>query len=116
MSASKRRGTAWESAVVAYLNDHGFPYAERRALSGVNDKGDVTGVPSVMLECKNEKQITLSTYMDEVKAQTANAGAQIGVAVVKRRNRGVGDAYCVMTLEQLATLLSDEIDDERKTA
>jgi len=105
---SKRKGTAWESQVVAYLQDHGQPYAERRALCGTSDKGDVSGIPGVMLECKAEKTVTLGAYADEVKVETANAGASIGVAVVKRRNRGPGDAYVVMTLEQFAAMISDD--------
>ena len=105
MSASRRKGTAWESQVVEYLRGHGFPYAERRALSGALDRGDITGVPGVMVECKAEKSITLATYMDEVRVQTANAGAQLGVAVVKRRNRPTGDAYAVMPLSVLTELL-----------
>jgi Holliday junction resolvase len=109
-SASKRKGTAWESQVVTYLREHGQPYAERRALSGASDKGDVAGVPGVMIECKAEKTITLGAYADEVKIQTTNARAQIGVAVVKRRNRGPADAYVVMTLEQFATMLADAND------
>lgn len=107
MSASRRKGTAWESAVVEYLSQHGFPYAERRALSGSLDRGDITGIPGVMIECKAEKSITLAEYADEVKVQTVNAGAQIGVAVVKRRNRSPGDAYVVMTLTTFADLLVD---------
>jgi Holliday junction resolvase len=107
MSASKRKGTAWETQVVDYLREHGQPYAERRALSGSSDKGDIAGVPGVMIECKNEAKVTLGAYADEVKAQTAHAGASIGVAVVKRRSRGPGDAYVVMTLEQFAAILAD---------
>ena len=105
---SKRKGTAWESQVVDYLREHGQPYAERRALTGSADKGDVSGIPGVMVECKAEKAIDLAGYMDEVKFQTANAGAQLGVAVVKRRNRGPGHAYVVMTLERFAGILADE--------
>lgn len=108
MSASRRKGTAWESQVVDYLREHGQPHAERRALCGTSDKGDVAGVPGVMLECKNEAKVTLGAYADEVKLQTANAGAQIGAAVVKRRNRGPGDAYVVMTLEQFASMIGDD--------
>jgi hypothetical protein len=93
--------------VVEYLREHGFPYAERRALSGALDKGDLVGIPGVMIECKAEKSITLADYMDEVKVQTANAGAQLGVAVVKRRNRPVGDAYVVLPLSAFADLLAD---------
>jgi predicted lipoprotein len=106
---SKRKGTTWESAVVAYLQDHGQPYAERRALTGNADKGDITGIPGVMIECKAEKTVTLGAYADEVKVETANAHASIGVAVVKRRNRGPDAAYVVMTLEQFVGMISDEV-------
>jgi Holliday junction resolvase len=106
---SKRKGTTWETAVVDYLREHGQPHAERRALCGNTDKGDLVGIPGVMIEAKNEKTVTLAAYADEVKAQTANAHASIGVAVVKRRNRGAGDAYVVMTLEQFAAMITDEV-------
>jgi Holliday junction resolvase len=106
---SKRKGTAWESQVVDYLRSHGQPHAERRALTGSADKGDVSGIPGVMIECKAEKTVTLAAYADEVKVETANAGASVGVAIVKRRNRGPGDAYVVMNLDQFAAMLADEV-------
>ena len=93
--------------MVEFLNVHGFPYAERRALCGSQDRGDITGVPGIMFECKSHRDIDLGTYMNEVKVQKANAGAQLGVAVVKRRNRSVGDAYVVLTLADLMELLAD---------
>ena len=105
---SKAKGTAWESAVVEYLRTHGFPWAERRALSGSADKGDVSGIPGVVIEAKACREITLASFMDEVAIETGNAGASVGVAVVKRRNRSVADGYAVMTLETLARLLADE--------
>lgn len=107
MNKSKAKGTAWESAVVEYLRAHGQPYAERRALAGTADKGDIAGVPGVMVECKAEREITLAAYAEEVRVQTANAGASIGVAVVKRRNRGPADSYVVMSLAQFAAMIGD---------
>lgn len=103
---SKRKGTEWESTVVTYLRDHGFPFAERRALSGNLDKGDITGVPGVMLECKDVASITLSTFMQEVQVQKANAGAQVGAAIIKRRRKGVAEAYVVMPLHQFVELIT----------
>jgi hypothetical protein len=50
MNKSKIKGTAYETAVVRHLNDNGFPYAERRALAGNLDKGDIAGIPSVVME------------------------------------------------------------------
>lgn len=107
MSASRRKGTSFETDTVRYLNAHGFPYAERRALYGANDCGDVTGIPGVMIECKSVREITLAEFMDQVDAEKDNAHADIGVAVIKRRMRPAQDAYVVMTLEQFVELLNE---------
>jgi len=108
-NASKKKGTAWETALVEYLKLSGFPYAERRALCGTSDRGDVAGIPGVVLEAKAEKTITLSTYMDEVATEKQNANAQVGAAVIKRRNRGPGSAYVVMPLSQFVEMIADEV-------
>lgn len=104
MSASKRKGTSYESAVVEFLG-RWFPHVERRALGGINDKGDVAGIPNVVLECKNEARIDLAGYMDEAKAEAANAGAPLYAAVVKRRGKNVSQSYVVMPLDVFAPLL-----------
>jgi hypothetical protein len=44
MSKAKAKGTSAETAVVKFLIDNGFPYAERRALNGALDLGDITGL------------------------------------------------------------------------
>lgn len=108
MSASRAKGTAFETAVVRYLNEHGYPYAERRALAGTNDKGDIAGVPGVMFECKAVRTITLAEFMGQVDVQKANAQAQIGVAVIKRRQKPIGKAYVVMDLEQFVELIGED--------
>ena len=45
MSKAKQKGTLAESALVKFLQSAGFPNAERRALAGINDLGDITGTP-----------------------------------------------------------------------
>jgi Holliday junction resolvase len=100
VSKSRAKGTRFESEVVEYLKAHGFPHAERRAMHGTMDKGDIAGVAGVVIECKAEQSITLSEYMDEVADEVLNAGARCGVAVVKRRRRGVSEAYVIQPLEQ----------------
>ena len=96
MSKSKQRGTAWESAIVGYLREHGYPWAERRALAGALDKGDIH-LPGVMIEAKNCQTITLAAWADEVAAQTANCPpGTVGVAWIKRRGKGVDKSYVVM--------------------
>jgi hypothetical protein len=105
VNRSKTKGTAWESAVVQYFNDHGFPHAERRAPQGALDKGDIAGIPGVVIECKAVKEITLAAFMDEAERETANAGARLGVAVIKRRQKPTADGYVVMTLAAFVDLV-----------
>src|SRR5580698_1111493 len=102
---SKRKGSAWESAVVEYLKVSGFPYAERRVQRGSVDAGDIAGVPGFMGECKAEKTITLSAYMDEVRVQKQNAHAAVGAAIIKRRSHSVERAYVVLELKDFLDLL-----------
>jgi Holliday junction resolvase len=108
MSKQKQKGTRAENQVVEFLKRNGFPYAERRALAGVNDKGDVTGIGPVVIEVKDHQKITLSEFMSELKEEVNNAGAQTGVAVVKRRGTlQVGDWYAVMPVSWWVDLLKE---------
>ena len=52
MSRSKDIGTRAEAAVVRYLCANGWANAERRALRGSADWGDVTGTPGLVWEVK----------------------------------------------------------------
>lgn len=89
-------GTAAERAVVKAIRTRGFPHAERRALRGPNDAGDITGTPGVCWSVKggdaaraaSDGQVTL--WMRDLYDQTVNAGADVGVLVIQRA--GVGEA------------------------
>ena len=105
---SKTKGTAWESRLVSYLQSHGFPYAERRALAGSNDRGDVTGIPGVVIEAKNTKVIALAEWMDETVVETLNARASLGFCIFPRRNHTTGRAYVLMELDQFIEMLRDD--------
>lgn len=105
VNRSKQKGTAWESRVVAFMRDHGFPYAERRALSGALDKGDVN-VPGVVIECKNQKTFDLAGWVDEMVKEKANAGVPLGVVVFPRRSHPTGRAFVLMELEQFCEMTS----------
>lgn len=108
MSASRRKGTSAESAVVAYLQANGWTYAERRALMGSKDKGDVTGVPGLCVEVKSAARICIPEWMRETEAERVNAGADYGFLVVKPRGVGdtrVGKWAALLPLEALVELL-----------
>lgn len=96
MNRSKARGTAWESAIVKYLRAHGHPFAERRALAGNQDKGDIA-LPGIVIEAKNCAKFDLAGWLDEATLEAANAGVPVGVVWFKKRgSTNPGDAYVLM--------------------
>ena len=105
MSKSKQLGTLWETAIVNYLLPK-WPTVERRALTGALDKGDIAGLPGVVIEAKNHGTLKLSAWVAEAQTEAVNAGAWLGVVWVKRRGKAsAADAYVVMSGEQFAALL-----------
>lgn len=91
-------GTVAETAVVRYLAANGFPYAERRALRGALDCGDVTGCGPIVVEVKggtaaktaSDTQVAL--WLLETQVERYNANADIGVLVLQRAGVGVSNA------------------------
>lgn len=83
MSRSKAKGTAAERGLVDALRRLGFVQAERRALSGANDKGDVTGTPGLCWESKDAVAWKLAQWMRETETERVNAEADYGILVVK---------------------------------
>jgi hypothetical protein len=92
----KDKGTDAERAVVRYLQAYGWPNAERRALRGTQDAGDITGTPGICWEVKSRKRpvsdLDVTTWLVETETETAAAGAEIGVLVVRRHGVGEGHA------------------------
>lgn len=94
MTAAKQKGTAAEREVVNYLRQW-WPAAERRALSGNKDKGDVAGIPGVVIEVKAAVRQTLAAWQRETLAERRNADAELCMLVVKRPYKAAPqwDAY-----------------------
>ena len=109
-------GTAAETAVVRYLVANGWPSAERRALKGNLDQGDVTGCPGLVIEVKggnaaktaSDGQIT--AWLAETETERLNAKADIGVLVLQRAGCGpanVGRWWAVIHLHHLNAFAHD---------
>ncbi len=79
---SKTKGTAWESKVVEYLSQW-WPHVERRALNGVNDKGDIAGIPLICIECKAHASWAPTAWLKELDVETINAAADFGAVFAK---------------------------------
>ena len=103
---SKRKGTEAERKVVEYLQAQGFTGAERRALAGANDKGDIAGIPDWVIEVKNHATLDLAGWLNELMRERDNAGAYYGAVVAKRRGHGdPAEWYAVMPFSTLVTLI-----------
>lgn len=89
MSKSKARGTETERMIVRYLAENGFPRAERRALAGASDKGDVTGIDGVCIEVKGDRSNKVSAWKAETVAEAANAGVGMYLLVVRIERKPV---------------------------
>lgn len=110
VTRSKAIGTATERAVVMFLRRHGFPHAERRALAGVHDLGDIVGTPGIAWEVKGGKTAATAAdglvgqWLTETERERRAARADIGVLVLKRTGIGADNAGRWWAVLQLADL------------
>lgn len=97
MSKSKAKGTRGENAVVEALQRAGFVHAERRALAGVLDKGDVLGVPGWVFEVKAHDSYAgkLSEWLSELDREKENARAEFGVVWHRRKGKASAEDWYV---------------------
>lgn len=103
---SKQKGTRAETAVVKYLQSLGIE-AERRALSGSEDKGDIkVQLPyhELTLEIKAGKQTSnpsrtqVEEWLHQMRAEGAHADCLCALVIV-RYNRKLTSAEVYMPLE-----------------
>lgn len=110
MSRSKDKGTLAESAVVTYLQENGWPYAERRALAGAADKGDVSGTPGLVWEVKYAGVgLRMAEWIQETVTERDNAQAAHGILVIKPfgfGTRRTGDWFAAMVGADYDALLT----------
>lgn len=109
MSRSKAKGTAAETAVVRFLREAGFVQAERRTLNGILDRGDIAGLPGVVIEVKNCARQELPAWIGEAERERNNDRATLGVVWHKRRGTtDPGRWFVTMSGDQFAALLREQ--------
>ncbi len=111
------KGTWAESALVNYLRENGFPWAERIPRKGSKDEGDVSPLPGklIVMEVKNQpsKYSNLRTphaWLDETEVERQHADADFGLLVVKPSGVGrqnVGEWHCWLWTDDVALLMGD---------
>lgn len=98
MNRAKAIGTAAETAVVRAARARGFPWADRYALHGRNDTGDVFLCPGVIVEvkggdwAKKASDTLIDAWLTETERERINAGAAVGFLVVQRAAVGPANA------------------------
>lgn len=107
MSAAKDRGTRAESSFVDYLRDH-YPYVERRALNGAKDRGDVAGIPGVVVEVKAAKTMHLPAWLRELDDEMEHDHADIGFLAIKPVGKTQGCDYYIVTRPDVIVRLLKE--------
>lgn len=104
-------GTAAETAVVRALRQLGFPHAERRALAGAFDLGDIVGTPGIVWEVKGGNAAKTASdgqvfqWVEETERERRNAGADIGILVMQRSGIGAGNAHRWLAVTRLHHLV-----------
>ena len=108
-SYNKAKGSKFETDIMKYLRKLGH-FAERLAKAGASDEGDIVTIiagQTYILECKNRKKIDLPAFWDEAQVETKNYAKARGLSVeppafviVKRRNKGIEDAWVIQSLEK----------------
>ena len=108
MSKSKQKGTSAETAVVRWLHEQGRKAVERRALHGTADRGDIAGIPSVVIEVKNHARMELSQWLSELEVEMRNDKADTGVVIHKKKGTtDVGQWYATMPVDVWHDLLKE---------
>ena len=113
--SAKKAGTAFETLVATYLNEHVDDRIERRRLGGSQDRGDIAGLRHmggrIVVECKNTAKPALGVWATETEIQRGNDDAVAGIIAHKRHGNGqAADQWVTMTLGDFVALLTGSRD------
>jgi hypothetical protein len=86
---SKNKGSRFEREIADYLRSLDIQ-VDRTRVGWADDRGDIHGIPGVVIECKNHKTMDLAQWIRELDNEMHNADAGMGCVVHKRR--GTTDA------------------------
>lgn len=95
----KMLGTSGETACVKALRANGFEGAERRALAGSADLGDILVGPGVIAEIKTGKHAKTASHgqimewIQETERERRNAKAALAFLVIQRTGFGIDRAH-----------------------
>ena len=111
MSRAKAKGTAFESLIVAALQEELGDGVCRRTTSGAKDRGDIHGLYirglRTVAELKNHASMNLAGWVDEAELERGHDDAAVGLVIHKRRGKGQAlDQYVTLPLRDLLTIIT----------
>lgn len=113
-ASAKAAGTRFERLIADWLRDNVSEFIDRRAKTGSRDKGDLGGIrdqsgKEVVAELKDHARHDLAGWITQADVERGNADALAGLVIFKRRGTAdPGDQYVLMTVRDLAALLTGE--------
>jgi len=106
---NKAKGAKYERQVCDMLTaELGVP-VERRRLEGQLDRGDVAGIPGLIIECKNERKWGVWQWLREAKAEAEHAtrhSSSDTLGVVFKRQLGFPDPADSAVIMDVPTFLA----------
>jgi hypothetical protein len=111
-ASAKAAGSSFERLIANWLAVHVSEFIDRRVKTGAKDKGDLSGVRAhgqrVVIEAKDYGgKYNVGPWLTEADIERGNDDALVGAVVAKRRGtRDPGDQVVIMTLRDLAALLT----------
>lgn len=103
---NKKKGAKYEQDLAEYFTRALDLLVERRRLMGNEDRGDLAGMPGMVVEAKNVKTLNINGWMREAEVERANDAAHTGrytLAAVIRRTPGKPEVQDSVVLLDMAT-------------
>lgn len=106
---NKAKGSRYESGVVTTFRELGFPQAARTLAGARDDRGDLSGIPNFVGQCKDHKAYSFGPWLDQAKEQAENAGVTRYAVIAKRKGiADIAESFAVIPLWLLCELLHDD--------
>lgn len=93
---SKAKGRSWENEICEWLDPQIRQEPERRRLSGVNDRGDIAGIPKLVIEAKNAREYKLPDWLRQAVTEAVNAKADFGVVWMRLMGKPRADQGVIL--------------------
>lgn len=111
-ASARAAGARFERSIADWLAQHLDDRIDRRVKRGSKDRGDLSGIRTVMngrvvAECKDTARTNLAGWAAEAEIERGNDDAVAGIVISKRHgNANPADQWVHMTLADFVALIT----------